>query len=56
MVMGIWQLDIQLTVQSVPKVVSLNLARGKVSSIQHYAIKSVSELQQVVTFSSVLHQ
>ena len=37
-----WELDLQLTVQSVPistKVVSLNPAHGKVYLIQHHVIK-----------------
>ena len=40
-----------ILVQSVPvttKVVSLNLAHGEVYSIQHYVIKFVSVLRQVV--------
>jgi len=43
------------SVQSVPittKVVSLNPAHGKVNSIQHYVIKSVSDLRQVCRFFS----
>lgn len=42
-------LDLQLPVQSVPittYIMSLNLAHGEVNSIQHYATKSVSDLQQ----------
>jgi hypothetical protein len=42
--------------KSVPittKVVSLNPAHGKVDSIQHYAIKSVSDMQQVSGFLQV---
>ena len=57
MVVIIWQLDLQLPVQSVTittKVVSLNPVHGKVYSIQHYhdyVIKLVSDLQQVCGFS-----
>ena len=46
-VVVVWYLDLQLPVQSVPitiKVVSLNLAHDQVYSIQHYAIKFVSDL------------
>ena len=55
MVMIIWQLDLQLPMQSVPiitKVVSLNPADGKVYSIQHYVIymQFVSDLWQVGDF------
>ena len=42
-----WQLDLPLSMQSVPittKVESSNLAHGEVYSIQHYAIKFVSDL------------
>ena len=45
------------TVQSVPittKVVSSNPVQGEVHSIQHYVIKFVSDLRQVV--SGFLHQ
>jgi hypothetical protein len=48
-----WQLDLQLSMQSVPittNVVSLNPAHGKVYSIQDYVIKFVSDLQQVGGF------
>ena len=44
------KLDLQLPVQLVlitTKVVSLNLAHGKVYSIQHYVIKFISNLRQV---------
>jgi hypothetical protein len=50
MVVIVWELDLQLSMKSVPiitKVVSLNPAHGKVYSIQHYVIKFVSDLQQV---------
>ena len=53
MVVIIWQLDLQLPVQSVPitiKVVSSNPVHGKVYSIQYYAIKIVSNLRQVRGF------
>ena len=49
----VWQLDLQLPVQSVPitiQVASLNPIHGKVYSIQHYVIKFVSDLQQVSVF------
>jgi hypothetical protein len=48
------QLDLQLPVQSVPittNVVSSNSAHGDVYSIQHYVIKFVSDVRQVVWFS-----
>ena len=44
----VWQLDLQLPVQSVnitTKVVSSNPANDEVYSIQHYMIKFVSELR-----------
>jgi hypothetical protein len=53
----IWQLDLQLPVQSVPittNVVSLNPIHGKVYSIQQYVIKVVSDLRQVSGFLRVL--
>jgi len=43
----VWQLDLQLHVQSVPnitKVVSSNTVHGEVYSIQHYVIKFVIDL------------
>jgi hypothetical protein len=46
-------LDLQLLEQSVPittKVVSSNPTFGEVYSIQHYAIKFVSNLRQVGSF------
>ena len=46
--MIIWQLDLQLPVQSVPittNVVSLNPIHGEVYSIQHYVIQFVSDLR-----------
>ena len=57
MVMIVWQLDLQLPVQSVPittKVVSSNSAHGKVYSMSHYLIKFVSDLRQVSDFFRVL--
>ena len=53
----VWQLDIQLPVQSVhitTKVVSLNLGHGEVYSIQHYVIKFVSDLRHVGGFLRIL--
>jgi hypothetical protein len=46
-IMIVWWLDLQLSVQTVPittKVVSLNLIHGEVYSIQHYVMKFVSDL------------
>ena len=57
MIIIIWQLDLQLSVQAVPiitKVVSSNPVHGEVCSIQHYVIKFVSDLQQVSGFLQVL--
>jgi hypothetical protein len=54
---SVWQLNLQLPVQSVPittEVVSLNPAHGKVYSIQHYVIKFDSDLRQVGGFLWVL--
>jgi hypothetical protein len=51
------KLDLQLHIQSVPiitKLVSSNSTHIEVSSIQHYMIKFVSDLQQVVGFLCVL--
>ena len=52
----VWQLDLQLPVQSVPitKVVSLNPVHGEVHSIQHYVIKFVNDLRQVSGFLWIL--
>jgi hypothetical protein len=50
-------LDLQLPVQSVPittKIVSSNHVHGEVYLIQHYVIKFVSDLRQVVGFLRVL--
>ena len=49
MVVIIWQLDLQLPMQSVPittKVVSLNPTHGKMY-LRHYVIKFVSDLWQI---------
>jgi len=49
----IWLLDLQLPVQYVPiniKIVSSYPVHGEVYSIQHYLIKCVSHLRQVVDF------
>jgi protein gp37 len=51
-------LNLQLPVQSVPttiKFVSLNPADGEVYSIQHYAIKFVSDLRSVVFSTGSAH-
>ena len=53
MVVIVWQLDLQLPVQSVPittKVVSSNPVQGEVYPIQHYVIKFVSDLRQAGGF------
>jgi hypothetical protein len=47
MVMIVWLLDLQISVQSVPittKFVSSNPAHGEVYSIQHYVIKFASKI------------
>ena len=57
MVVIIWQLDLQLPVQSVPNTTTVmrsNPVHGEVCSIQHYVIKFVSDLQQVSGFLRVL--
>ena len=57
MIVIVWQLNLQLPVQSVPittVVVSSNPVHGEVYSIQHYVIKFVSDLQQVGGFHRVL--
>ena len=61
MVVIAWQLDLQLSVQSVSitKVVSSNPAHAKVNSIQHYVIKFVSDLRQIggfLRYFGFLHQ
>ena len=43
MVMIVWQLDVQLTVPIMTKVVSSNPIQNEVYSIQHYVIKFVSD-------------
>ena len=51
--MIVWQLDLQLPVQSVSittDVVSSNLDQGELYSMQHYVIKFVSELRSMVFF------
>jgi hypothetical protein len=56
-VVMVWCLDLQLSMQSVPittKVVSLNPAHGEVYSIQQYVIKFVSDLRQVSDFLQIL--
>jgi hypothetical protein len=48
--MIVWLLDLQLPMQSVPtitNVVRSNTAHGEVCLIQHYVIKSVSDLRQI---------
>ena len=55
--MIIWQLDVQLPVQSVPitiNVVSPNPADGEVYSKQDYVIKFVIDLRQVGGFLCVV--
>ena len=57
MVVNLWSLDLQLTMQSVPTtttVVSSNPVHDEVYSIQHNVIKFVSDLQQVGGFLRVL--
>ena len=52
-----WWLDVELPVQSVPitnNVVNLNTTNDEVYSIQHYVVKSVSDLWQVNGFLQVL--
>ena len=53
MVVIVWQLDLQLPVQSVPittKVVSSNPVQDEVYSIQHHVIKFARDLRQVGGF------
>ena len=55
--MIVWELDLQLHVQSVPittKVVSSNPVHGEVHWIQHYLIKFFSDSRQVGGFLKVL--
>ena len=56
-VMIVWQLNLQLPVESVPittKVVSSNLVHGEVYSIQHYVTQYISDFRQVGSFRLVL--
>jgi len=56
-VVMVWELDLQLPVQSVPittKVVSSNPTHDEVYSMQVYVIKFVSDLPQVCGFLPVL--
>ena len=49
MVLIVWDLDLQLPVQSVPittKVVSLNPVHSEMYSIQYYVMKFVNDLRQ----------
>ena len=53
----VWELDLQLPVQSVPittKVASSNPILDEVYSMQHYVIKFVSDLRQDSGFLRVL--
>ena len=53
----VWQMDLQLPVQSVPittNVVSSNPVNAEVYSIQHYVIKFVNDLRQVGGFLLVI--
>ena len=57
-VLIVWQLDLQLPVQSmdiITNFVSLNPIHGEGYLIQHYVIKFVSDLRQVSGFILVLH-
>ena len=57
MVVIVWQLDLQLPVQSVPitiKDVNSNPAHGDVYSLQHYVVKFVSDLWKVGGFLRIL--
>ena len=57
MVIIVRNLDLQLTIQSVPitsKVVSSNPVHGEMYSIQHYMIKFDSDLRQIGDFLRVL--
>jgi hypothetical protein len=56
MVVIVWQLDLQLPMQTVPittNAVSSNSAHVTVYSIQHYVIKFVSDLRQIIGFFQV---
>ena len=53
MIVIVWQLDLQLPLQSVSittNVVSANHVHGEVYSIQHYVIKLISDLRQLGGF------
>ena len=53
MVVIVWQLDLQLSVQSVSittKVLNSNTAHGGVYSMQHYVIPFVSDLRMIGSF------
>ena len=55
-VMIVWQLDLQLPMQSVPittEVVSSNPVHGELYSILHYVIKFVSDLRHLGGFMRV---
>ena len=57
MVVMVWQMDLQLHVESVPiatKILSSNPVHGEVYSIQHYLIKFVSDLLHITYFLRVL--
>ena len=57
LVVMVWYLDLQLSVQSVPittNVVSSNPVHGEAYSIQRYVIMFVSELRQVCGFLGIL--
>ena len=57
MVEIVWELDLQLHVESVPiitKVVSSNPLHDDVYAMQHYVIQVVSDLRQVHDFLWVL--
>ena len=59
MVMTIWELYLQLPMQSVPittNIVSSDPFHGEVYLIQHYVIKLVSDLWQVDDFLRFLPQ
>ena len=60
-VVVVWQLDLQLPMQSVPITTNMSLVpvHGKVYSIQDYVIKFVRDLRWSVVFcrySGFLHQ
>ena len=57
MVVIVWYLELELSMQSVPitiKVVSSNPTRGEMYSIHHYVIKFVRDLLHVCGFLWVL--